>query len=364
MFPVLRASLNHRSGKQGMQRTFSRGFTLIELLVVISIIALLIGILLPSLSRAREAAKTSVNLSNLRQMGLGVGFYINDSKGFLFAHEGYYQSDHQFVSLKVTGSTYSAQAAALPDFQDSAGLVSAIGAGNVGLAAPYITALNATAKARKAHWTDYIFQYASDPKLYTSPFLTRQDVEALNLNIVIDGIYGKVKWGGYGYNQHFMGWEATVNSTTGVVDVPAFNAKLERDITAASNTVVAGDCAGTRNGVATATPAANSYALEGPIPSEKYGWKYKKFYKSPMGTSTVSAATETDEATAWGQGPGSSAWLYRSFPAVRNNNPPGFIFADGHAGTKKLSEIDDFNGDGVFDDGYWNGRGDADPSAH
>jgi prepilin-type N-terminal cleavage/methylation domain-containing protein len=58
-------------------------FTLIELLVVISIIALLIGILLPALGAARKIARGSVCLSNLRQAGIGFASYAAESKDFL-----------------------------------------------------------------------------------------------------------------------------------------------------------------------------------------------------------------------------------------------------------------------------------------
>jgi prepilin-type N-terminal cleavage/methylation domain-containing protein/prepilin-type processing-associated H-X9-DG protein len=61
----------------------SRGFTLVELLVVISIIALLIAILLPSLKRARDQAKDTVCRSNLHQLGLTVEYYLHDSGGRL-----------------------------------------------------------------------------------------------------------------------------------------------------------------------------------------------------------------------------------------------------------------------------------------
>jgi prepilin-type N-terminal cleavage/methylation domain-containing protein/prepilin-type processing-associated H-X9-DG protein len=61
----------------------NKAFTLIELLVVISIIALLVGILLPALGAARKTAQAAVCLSNQRQVGLVFGFYLNDSKDFL-----------------------------------------------------------------------------------------------------------------------------------------------------------------------------------------------------------------------------------------------------------------------------------------
>ncbi|HUW81691.1 MAG TPA: prepilin-type N-terminal cleavage/methylation domain-containing protein [Phycisphaerae bacterium] len=60
-----------------MRRT--KAFTLIELLVVVAIIALLISILLPSLSRAREMSKRAVCASNLRGIGQAMYIYANDN---------------------------------------------------------------------------------------------------------------------------------------------------------------------------------------------------------------------------------------------------------------------------------------------
>ena len=80
--PAVLHALSESSPLRRMKRSQNRGFTLIELLVVIAIIALLIGILLPALGKARNSARTMKCLSNTKSMGTSLALYANEYKAW------------------------------------------------------------------------------------------------------------------------------------------------------------------------------------------------------------------------------------------------------------------------------------------
>lgn len=293
---------------------FAKGFTLIDLLVVISIIALLMGILLPALGAARNAARGVQSLSNLRQVGIANTGYLINNKDYYMAHEAWYNPDGALGNVKDTVNTFAD--------------------GDNG---------------RRSHWEDHLIEYMPSPEAFLSPLLSDSELTAGFTNAFAMSPYheeDKVR-GGYGYNMNYLGM-AKGSTNNG------YHAKDNVDVYKQSETILVGDSAGSRKGGQPNDAHSNSYAIDPPVPSYNYGSKRNRYYGDLSGT-TRNGVGETPPT------PGSFGWLYRVYPAPRNNGVPGFVFCDGHAAYVNADVIDDYDGDGTLDNGYWNGKGDVDP---
>jgi prepilin-type N-terminal cleavage/methylation domain-containing protein/prepilin-type processing-associated H-X9-DG protein len=143
-------------------------FTLIELLVVIAIIAILAAILFPVFAQAKTAAKRSVNLSNLKQLSLGVQMYTTDAGGY-------------------------------PMMSSPSGSVP------------------------RTRWPDHIYQYVKNTDIFKGPLTPSEMVSKKFAH------NDAIKYGGYGYNYQYLGNSRHVTgdprfpftATTSMIEYPA-----------------------------------------------------------------------------------------------------------------------------------------------
>jgi len=87
-----------------MMKQESKAFTLIELLVVVVIIAMLIAILMPALARARELARRSMCMSNLKQAGTALNVFAKDNRGDFPSVDGPGGGDNMACADETPGS--------------------------------------------------------------------------------------------------------------------------------------------------------------------------------------------------------------------------------------------------------------------
>jgi prepilin-type N-terminal cleavage/methylation domain-containing protein len=283
----------------------SRGFTLVELLVVIGIIALLISILLPTLSRARHSASSTVNLSNLRQLATGLEFYRNDNGGLFPTHS----------SLNQTSET------------------------------PPIA---------RTRWADRIYPYLESTDVFTSPLLDQialaKSQKPFNHTVEVVGNTldesKAVYFGGYGYNYQYLGNSRTPD---GVLPYRAGTA----DVRAPVDTVAVADTKGSRKGDDTFDYDSGTYVIDPPFQSFAYGSR---------GSRKSSADPADGNNYGYSGGDGQTEVVvedHRSTPDPRNaSDRVAAIFVDGHGVLISPEELDDSDGDGTPDNGHWNGLGD------
>ena len=173
-------------------------FTLIELLVVIAIIAILAAILFPVFGRARENARKTSCLSNLKQIGLGMMQYTQD-----------YDDTYPYSAFATRSDGTSNVTSNTPI---GSGVPSAIYAG---------TGANGSGTGYQETWMDYSFPYIKSTQVFKCPSATRNTLPA--------AVTGNPTLFSYGYNAAFgiRGMSGEYGVTLGAVKLAQLSRPAE-----------------------------------------------------------------------------------------------------------------------------------------
>lgn len=294
----MRLSLSFIVNVMGNKQNRHQGFTLIELLVVIAIIAILAGMLMPALGRAKVAAKSISSLNNLRQLGLGLQLYTVDYDGFFPKHS----------SLKS----------------------------------------ETTALGRpRTRWADYIYPFMQNENVYRSPNLSKEERPNMSKPFAHALLEGRESlYGGYGYNYQYLG-----NARRPTEGDRPFHAK-DTAIQAPSQTVAIGDTKGAQMGDPEnpyGFGGSGVYVIDPPLGS--FGMGSKGSRKTSGGPG---------DGNAYYEGGTDGSHAHRSTPAARNGGKVNMTFVDGHSEAITPESLDGLrsDGSGTPNNALWNGIND------
>jgi prepilin-type N-terminal cleavage/methylation domain-containing protein/prepilin-type processing-associated H-X9-DG protein len=176
----------HEKREMADQGIVACGFTLVELLVVIAIIGLLMGILIPVLSKARQQGHRTHCLSNLKQLTIAWKMYASDNKGRLCSSETEFNDDPYDWYWVADGSFEDAN-------NDIGGTEKAI---KDGVLWPYTQMLDVYhCKAdRTGHLRSYSMSYGMGGYWNKQPFRTLGEITRAAEKIVFIDATGTWKW--------------------------------------------------------------------------------------------------------------------------------------------------------------------------
>lgn len=185
----------------------------------------------------------------------------------------------------------------------------------------------------RTRWPDYIYPYVKNEGIFTCLSMPK-DLKAKQFAHNASATYG-----GYGYNFQYLG-NSRFQSGNGNIPFGASDAQIDRP----AETVAIADTNGVRrdNG----TVGAGEYTIDPPLPS----WRGSGNGSGP-GDGYYGKGAEC--------GSGGPAGC-RSTPAERHSQMVTVVYCDGHSKPIKLVRLDDYNNDGIKDNGFWNGS--ADPT--